>query len=245
MSVLTRHAQAAPKIADEISYKIASTRVERENAFRLVYQSYVRSGLADPNPHQMRVSPYHLLPTTQIFVAMLRDEVVFTASLVSDDAMGLPMESVYPEEVALRRQQGHRLAEVTCLADRRARFRGFVPVFLKIGQILIQYAQQQQLDQLLVAVHPRHAGFYQRLLRFESIGDEKDYPMVRNRPAVPLVLDLASVQEKHPDDYDAVYGKRIPDHQLRPIPMSSKQRDYFFSIVEASSAEAELPDTVL
>src|SRR5690606_3507969 len=52
---------------------IAATRAERERAFRLIYDAYVRSGLGTPNAWQMRVTPYHLLPTTTIFNATLTD----------------------------------------------------------------------------------------------------------------------------------------------------------------------------
>src|SRR6266550_2722681 len=50
----------------DITYKIAATRREREAAFRLVYETYLRAGLEQPKPHGMRVMSYHMLPTTDI-----------------------------------------------------------------------------------------------------------------------------------------------------------------------------------
>ncbi len=238
MSELIRRAILAPQTTEHISYKIASTCDDRERAFRLVYHSYIEAGLTDRNCYQMRVSPHHLLPTTQTFVAIVGGgEVVFTASLVSDGALGLPMESIYPKEIAQRRQQGHHLAEVTCLADRRSHFRNFFPVFLRLSRLMVQYARRQQLDQLLVAIHPRHAGFYRRLLRFEAIGDQRDYPTVRNQPAIPMVLDLAAAKEKYPDDYETFFGERISDDLLQPEPITQAQRDYFSPIVAATYEE--------
>ena len=238
MSTLTGRANIALHTTDAVCFKIASTRNERESAFRLVYNSYVEAGLMDSNAYQMRVTPYHLLPSTQTFVATIDGEVMFTTSLVPDDSLGLPMESIYPEEVAKRRQQGHRLAEVTCLADRRSQFRNFFPVLLRLCRLMVQHAGQQQFDQLLIAVHPRHARFYSRLLRFESIGDEKDYPSVRNRPAVPLVLDLAAAEEKYPDDYDTFFGEKLSDDLLQAKPITQSQRDYFSPIVDATYEDA-------
>src|SRR5687768_2466645 len=50
---------------------IASTHAQRDAAFQLIYQAYARSGLAAPNEHGRRVTPYQLLPTTTIFTSKL------------------------------------------------------------------------------------------------------------------------------------------------------------------------------
>ncbi len=230
--------QEASATTEPIRYKIASTCEERESAFRLIYKSYVEAGLTDPNAYQMRVLPYHLLPTTQMFVAITGGEVIFNVNLVPNDALGLPMESIYPREVTQRRRQGHRLAEVTCLADRPSPFRDSFPVFLKLCRLMVQYACRQQIDQILVAVHPRHVGFYRRMLRFELIGNQRDYPMVQNRPAVPLVLDFAALKVAHPESYDAFFGERLSDDLLRPQPITPEQCNYFAPIVDASRKAA-------
>jgi len=221
-----------------VCYKIASTRDEREKAFQLVYESYVEAGLADPNPYKMRVSPYHLLPTTQTFVANSDSEMIFTASLVLDNATGLPMESIYPGEIARRRQRGKSLAEVSCLADRRPHLRESQSVFLTLCRLVFQYAHRQQIDQLLIAVHPRHAGFYRRKLRFKTMGNQRDYPSVRNRPAVPLVLDFAATKAEHPKEYDSVFGESLSDDLLQGQSITSAQRDYFASMIDRVSCEA-------
>ena len=228
----------ASATAESIRYKIASTREERESAFRLIYRSYFDAGLTDPNASQMRVSPYHMLPTTQMFVAMIDDEVIFSVSLVPNGALGLPMESIYPREVAQRRRLGQRLAEVTCLADRPSSLRDSFPVFLQLCRLMVQYACRQQIDQILVAVHPRHVGFYRRTLRFELIGNQRDYPMVRNRPAVPLVLDFAALKVAHPKSYDAFFGEQLSDDLLRSQPIPPVQRDYFAPMVDFSRKAA-------
>ena len=109
------------KTCSEIELKVAATRSERQAAFELVYQSYLRAGLYAENPFGMRFTPYQLLPTTDIIIAKLRGEVVSTLSLVRDGELGLPMEEIYPEEVNARRNKSVGLAEVSCLADRRRR----------------------------------------------------------------------------------------------------------------------------
>jgi hypothetical protein len=56
---------------DGITYKIASCQEEREAAFRLVHDAYVTAELMDPNAYRMRVTPWHLLPTTDNAVKRL------------------------------------------------------------------------------------------------------------------------------------------------------------------------------
>jgi len=227
---------------EHIAYKIASTQNERKSAFQLVYKSYVEAGLTDPNLHQMRVSPHHLLPTTQSFVAITGGKVVFNSSLVSDNALGLPMEAVFPAEVERRREQGHRLAEVTCLANCRATLQEPFRVFLNLCRLIFQYARQEQIQQILIAVHPRHVGFYQRMLRFEIIGRQRDYPMVKNWPAVPMTLDFAVAKEKYPAAYEKLLGTRLAADILHPKPMSWAQRTYFAPMIDISpKAKPALP----
>ncbi len=216
---------------------IAQTRSQREAAFRLIYQAYVRSGLGVPNAHEMRVTPYHLLPTTTIFTAELTSgpedgEVFSTVSLVGDGDFGLPLERVYPNEVAERRQQGLRLAEVSCLADRRSDFRRFFPVFCALNRWMIQAARAQGYDQVMVAVHPRHARFYTRNMGFEVIGDLAEYPSVCNRPAVPLCFDFVKNDTHQLPYYHRFFDDPIPPGELQPVPLSALDLAYFGKLVD-------------
>jgi len=226
--------QQARSTTTDISYQIAATREERAAAFRLVYKSYLRAGLGEPNPYEMRVTPYHLLPTTEVFIALLRGEAIFTVSLVVDGQLGLPMESVYRRLVAARRAQGLLIGEVSCLADRRSHFRRFFPVFLRLTRVMVQYARRQGLDELLVAVHPKHARFYQRFMSFEMIGEETAYPAVRNHPAVALSLDFAQIDRERPENYHTFFGEPLPDEELQPRPITKAQREYFRRMVDPS-----------
>jgi len=232
--------QQARSTTTDISYKIAATREERSAAFRLVYKSYLRASLGEPNPYEMRVTPYHLLPTTEVFIALLRGEAIFTVSLVVDGQLGLPMESVYRGLVASRRARGLLVGEVSCLADRRSQFRRFFPVFLRLTRVMVQYARRQGLDELLVAVHPKHARFYQRFMSFEMIGEETAYPAVRNHPAVALSLDFARIDRERPENYHTFFGEPLPDEELRPWPITKAQREYFRPMVDPSLGFAPL-----
>src|SRR5690349_3288310 len=96
----------------QLAFRLARGTEERMGAFQLIHAAYVRAGLGEPNLVGMRVTPYQILPTSQIFVGMLRDEVVSTVSLIGDGELGLPMQSMFPDEVSQLREEGERVAEV-------------------------------------------------------------------------------------------------------------------------------------
>ena len=191
----------------EPEVKIASRVGEWRSAFALVYEAYTHKGLAEPNPRGMRVTPYQLLPTTEVLVAIDHHRVVCTASVVRDGLLGLPLEDVYAEEVAARRRQGLVLAEVSCLADSQEGKRTAFSNVLQLMSLCVQCAKARGVDQLLVAVHPHHARFYQGFFGFEVLGEQRSYGAVLDAPAVALVLDLNHLAENHPRGYERLFGK--------------------------------------
>ncbi len=204
----------------ETAFGIASRCDELRAALGLVYRAYLRSGLIRPNPYRMRVTPFHCLLTTEVLVAIRRRKVICTMSVVGDGPMGLPMETIYGREVAWRRIQGARLAEVSCLADDRQGPESSFSVVSRLMALTAQSARRREIDELLIAVHPRHAKFYQRFLAFEPIGDEQTYATVCDHPAVALSLDLNRLPADHPRVYRRLFGEPFADHVLeyRPLP---------------------------
>lgn len=217
----------AAESAPEVILKVAATRRDRELAFRLIYRAYVRAGLCDVNPFELRVTPYQLLPTTDMFVALLRGEVINTLSLVRDGELGLPMEDIYPDEINDRRAEGLQLAEVSCLADRRRSVERSFGLFCDLSRVMVQLACQEGIDQLLVAVHPRHAAIYRRYMAFRQIGQLRDYATVCGNPAVAMCLDLNEIMINHPPQWKRFFGQPIPPSVLRAQPIAARDRSYF------------------
>lgn len=227
---------------NDVRYKIAATREERASAFHLVHNAYVRAGIGKPNPWEMRVTPYHLADTTQILLATIRDEAILTMSVVEDGPDGLPIDSIFGDEVAERRCQAARIAEVGCLAHRRRGLRGFFPVFLGMLPYLGQFVRGQGIDQLVVTVHPKHAGFYERLLNFKCFGEEKIYPAVLDRPAVALYVDLTRLRDEHQAGYRRFFGEELSPEEISPRPITPADRAYFGPMVDSGFGPLPLGD---
>ncbi len=217
----------------DILLKVASTREEREAAFRLTYKSYVRAGLCAENSIQLRFTPYQLLSTTDMFIAQLRGETISTMSLVRDGELGLPMEDMYGRQIAERRAAGLRLAEVSCLADQRRGRARFFGLFCDLSGLMVQLAEQLGIDQLLVAVHPRHAGIYRRYMNFKKIGSQRDYSAVQGNPAVPLCLDFNETRSNPSSNWNKFFGKQLPAAVLQPQPIRADDRAYFQDLLDS------------
>jgi hypothetical protein len=219
MSEATLRSRSRDRRTASAEFKVADSPTERRDAFRLVYDQYLNTGLSKPNAHRVRVTPYHLLRTTHVFVAYFKREIIATMTLVGDGELGLPLESIYRDEVSRRREQGLMISEVSCLADRRANRRDFLTVFCGLSRVLAQFARRQGYDQLLVVCHPKHSAFYRRYLGFDMIGSVAECPHVQNKPAVPLCLDFDYVDHHPPKCYKRFFGDWLPDEQLRPSRM--------------------------
>ena len=173
----------------------AVSRDELEQAYRLVYESYVREGYMVRQPSGMRLSAFNALPGTATFVAKMGSEVVGSLTVVPDSAMGLPMEGVYQPEVQQLRREGRQLAEATMFGARGPENDGRLSLLLLLMKRAFDYARfELRADDLCIAVHPRRSRLYQRYLLFEQFGPERAYPCVRYNPAVASRLDLLQAE---------------------------------------------------
>lgn len=219
--------------------RVASTKEEMAAALSLVYSAYLAAGLEKENSYKMRVTPYHLLPTTDVFFAEMGKEFVLTMTLVRDGALGLPMESVYRDEVNALRSQGQKLAEVTCLADQCSKFGGvsfFLPAYLDLSRLLAQYAKKHGVETLVAVLHPRHVRFYRSVLGFKQFGEKKSYPGVNNNPAIPMMANFEEVRRDCPECYDRIFGEPVSPTLLNSQPISAEHRKYFAPMVDAGGA---------
>lgn len=230
-------------LIDDVLYKLADCREEREDAFRLIHDAYTKTGLMEPNTFGMRVTPFHLLPTTDVFLAYHENTPIYTMTLISDDEMGLPLEDVYESEVSARRiETGAYFAEVSCLASRQGYFSRsrMFQVFEQLVGLMFQSARENGVERLLIACHPRHARFYRRFLGFEQIGKERCYASVQDNPAVACEHDFAHLDKEGYKLYDHIYAHTFRRWELYRQPMLDDDREYFDEITELCKAYVPL-----
>ncbi len=218
---------------------IARSQSELEDAFGLVYRSYIRAGLDSPNPTGLRLTKYHLLPTTEVILARNAGVPIATASLIIDGEEGLPAETIYGEEINQLRQRGFRLAEVGSLADRRESPARFIQMFRHLSTLISQAAQDRGCNGLIAATHPRHARFYIRQIGFEPFGEVRACPYAQGNPAVALLLDFEDHRRRDTEIYHHLFGSRYPRPALEPYVWTAETRRYFEGVLERMSDPIE------
>jgi hypothetical protein len=194
---------------DDLVFKIAETKSELEQAFRLVHDAYIREGYIHPHPSGIRVNLMNALPTTTTFVGIYKDRVIATISIYPDSDLGMPLDTLYQQEIDQLRQQKRRLAEVGILAS-EPNFRSLgCSIPLMLNKMMYLYASQYlKLDDLVITVNPKHRHFYVNILLFEAIGAIKSYSNVNNNPAILLKFDLNVAEERFYNVY-----QNQPEHK--------------------------------
>lgn len=156
----------------------------------LIERRYAWRGLhaGDAHHHQSR-------PDCITLVASSGKDVFGTVTLRLDGPAGLLADTLYGEELAYYRQGDARLCEITRLAvDTHHNTKEVLGALFHL--IYIHFRLIHGGTAVIIEVHPRHAGFYKRMLGFTEIGGEKACPRVNNAPAVLLHLDVRHVDEQ-------------------------------------------------
>lgn len=199
---IRRSALTAAKLddIDKPSIKVAETRDELEQAFRLVYEEYHEQGyIPRSHPRSMLYSIYNFLPKTCVFIFQAYRDVVSTIAYIPDSSLfGLPMDSLYKDEVDALRRQGRKVVEIGSLSTEKS-LRG-KNVVMYLYKTVINYGLMTGVNDLCLTVNPKHARFYADIMLCEQIGEEKHYPAV-GAPAVLMRADFDTYAERLMETY--------------------------------------------
>ncbi|PCJ51666.1 MAG: hypothetical protein COA79_25625 [Planctomycetota bacterium] len=178
----------------DIEIKIAKDQNLKEEAYRLIYQTYLEKGFTEKNASEMWYSVYDLLDESIVVVAMDNNIVVGALTLILDSEFGLPANELYEKELS-RIRANNTLTEITSLGIlKSARFSTTILVKL-FNQAYLYSKGSKNSTHFIITVNPRHVMFYQKKLLFEKIGSVKYYDKVGGAPAELLILDLDLVEK--------------------------------------------------
>jgi hypothetical protein len=173
---------------------ISTSSREIASALRLVHDVYVGEGYMEPHPLGMRILlPHHALKSTIVVSARRDGEVVGTLTLLFDGAVGLPMDELYPEALTRFRRAGRRIVEVGNFAIAK-HVRG-TAIVMHLMRAAVRLAMAERQDDLVIAVHPKHATFYRTIWLMERFGQVAPYSEVKGAPAIGLRGDLKNAPE--------------------------------------------------
>ena len=239
---LTRKAKLAIQELTKERVEFATCRVYFEQAFRVAYQEYLKKGYCPANPFQMRLSLYNALPDTVTFCLWRKNILLGTATLIFDSSLGLPIESVYPQEIQELRKAGRKLCEVSLLAlNSQVISKGILPIYFaerlrclyQIFKPIFWYARETaRSSDLCIAMNPVHKFLYSSLY-FEQFAEERVYESVNGNPSLAMRLSFDDIEERSkkrtPGLYKLFLGKRLELKQISEIfRWSSEDFRYFF-----------------
>lgn len=172
-----------------LSIKVANNLEEREAAFRLGYEVYLEKNYIDKNKQEWLVQDYDFVTDTTILIVQDQNkQVLGTVTLVFDSESSLPCKQLYPKEVKFLYSQGAKLTELSRLAIARDSRYSKEILLLLINYLMIYSQINKTCNGLIIQVNPRHVAYYQKLLDFTIIGEEKSCRRVKDAPAVLLHL---------------------------------------------------------
>ena len=200
---IRRSALTAAKLddLDRPSIKIAETLDELLQSYRLIYAEYMEQGyIQAPHPDGLLYSVYNFLPKTCVFIFKAYLDVISTISYTPDtELFGLPMDSLFKQELDGLREQGRKVVEIGSLATERSK-RG-KNVVMYLYKTIINYAIFTGANDLCLMVNPKHVRFYSDIMLCEILGEEKFYESV-GAPAVAMRVNFDEYQER----LKSVYG---------------------------------------
>lgn len=185
---------------DRPAIKFAENRDELKQAFSLLHDVYLKMRYLDrPKPHGMLFSIHSLLPETVVIAAKSHLSVISTLTEIFDtEAFGLPMDTIYRKEVDALREKGRKVIELSALVSpKNLRWRN---LFMYVAQVMYWYSSYRGVNDLCIAVNPKHVRFYKNIFLFEDLGPERHFPKVM-APAVALRINMDNIEEKVKDVY--------------------------------------------
>lgn len=185
-----------------ITFKIADTKEELEQSFRLLHDMYVRERFIEPHPSGMRISLYNAAPFTVVMVGKKENEVVLTTTLYVDSFLGIPAENTFREEIGLLRAQGRYIAEVGSLAARTDIRNTDQTIQLYLQKMILLYALNYlKLDDMVITAVKKHQLYYRYIHLLDSIGEPRHYENANNTVVTPLRQNLENIEQRYRKAY--------------------------------------------
>jgi len=204
--------------------QVARTLPEVIAAWQLVYETYRHTNFIDPNAYLIHTTQRAVAPNTVVLYLPHDGQVQSTITAIPDGPSGLPLDDVYPKELARLRRSGRRICEGGLLADQRqipdrkseggalrrcrpsSRTRPGQTSLVEMMRFAVNYGRSCfAVTDLLIGVHPRHARFYSRGFGFEPYGPPRTHPRVNHQPVVLLRCDLERARFIQPIPFVLAY----------------------------------------
>jgi hypothetical protein len=173
--------------------KTANSPEEINQAKRLVHDVYVRQGLIEPSNTDLLTNKHREQQSNIVFLAYQNDKLTMTATAFLDTKLGLPGESLFYNAIGQFKVPHRKVVEVGALATVKPTMR----LIHTFQDAVILYLKKQGFHDMLSLVHPKYESVYCQVLGNKYIAGPKAYPLVNNKPAILIHLDLTKYPRKN------------------------------------------------
>ncbi|NWG73890.1 MAG: long-chain N-acyl amino acid synthase [Rubrivivax sp.] len=215
------------------TFRIRAARAEthRQAARQLVRRMYSHRGYLTPDADE----PVNR--NTVTLVVAREDEPVGTLTVGFDSAAGLLCDELFGPEVDSMRRSGRKVCEFTKLAldiDGNSK-----QVLASLFHMAYLHAHRiRGCDDVIIEVNPRHVGYYERMLDFRVVGEEKLCPRV-NAPAVLMALELAHTRRQI-ERYAGRFEMLATQRSLYPYAFVPEQEQELLRVLHGSAPSSLL-----
>ncbi|KQV81097.1 hypothetical protein ASD15_12940 [Massilia sp. Root351] len=135
-------------------------------------------------------------PNRVTLMAHRRGDAVGTLTLGLDSPSGLLADQLFKDEIDAFRARGARVCEITKLAfDMGGTSKSYLAALFNLSVIFAR--DIHACDYIFIEISPRHRGFFNHMLGFEQLGEEKVNPRVNVRGILMHVaLDYMTEQTR-------------------------------------------------
>src|SRR3954471_9689231 len=182
---------------EHVDYRLAATREEKDEIYRLRYRAYLREGAILPSASERVTDRYDDAPNTWIFGIYLHGELYSSirVSVLNSEWRGSPSADMFADIVHPELDRGLTIIDPTRFVadpEKAKRFPELPYVTVRLGWIACGYFNA---DIGLANVRPEHRAFYRKVFLQEPWGEPRlssglvkrvalvaaDYPSIRDR----------------------------------------------------------------
>ena len=194
----SRFADRAAKMLERVEHRPALCRADREAAYRLRYDAYLRQNLLNPRIDAILYDEvYDESPNSLTTLTYIEGELASTVRLhaMADEVAVSPAHDVFPDVLGPLLRRHRVIIEPARLAARAEMARRFpeLPYFALRPPWMA--AHHFNADHIVLSCASGHEGYYRRVYHFQTWSGLRSYPKVTAK-VICIGLDFAAERER-------------------------------------------------
>lgn len=185
------------ELLDQVDYRLAETREDREAIYRLRYRAYLNEGAIEPNRDHKITDRFDEMSNSWVFGVYLDGALASSIrlSISSPEHPLTPSVDVFPDYLQSDVDQGKVMVDPTRFVadpDLAGRFPELPYITLRLCFVACSYFNA---DLGLATVRAEHRSFYKRLFMHQPLSPPRIYPGL-TKPICLMAVDFPAAREK-------------------------------------------------